>query len=310
MKKNIIILLIAVSIAVSAIYFLIPSTQTLSVARLSKCTETGASRFILNPKKWQAWWPGKITANNFYSYKNYIYRIDKIFFNSVKATIFSGTDSLKGTFSLIASKDSSIGFLWASPIVFSSNPVTRLLEYNRYGNFKTNIDNLFDDMKIFFDKEENIYGIKIAREKIPASSMISLKQIFSTYPTTSNQYQMIDLVNEYIERNGGEKIAAPMLNVHQEDAAHFEAMIAIPTNKDLPSAGNFSLKRFPGGYMLKASVTGGIFKIANAEKEMENYILDYQKSSPAIPYQSLVTNRLLVADSSKWITEIFYPVFF
>jgi hypothetical protein len=42
---------------------------------------------------------------------------------------------------------------------------------------------------------------------------------------------------------------------------------------------------------------------------MENYARDHKKQSPAIPYQLLVTNRLTEADTTKWITQINYPVF-
>jgi hypothetical protein len=41
---------------------------------------------------------------------------------------------------------------------------------------------------------------------------------------------------------------------------------------------------------------------------MELYISDHERVPPAIPFLSLVTNRMLEPDSSKWITLIYYPV--
>ena len=36
---------------------------------------------------------------------------------------------------------------------------------------------------------------------------------------------------------------------------------------------------------------------------------DNALSSPAIPFESLVTNRMQEPDTSKWVTKIYYPGF-
>jgi hypothetical protein len=87
-------------------------------------------------------------------------------------------------------------------------------------------------------------------------------------------------------------------------------MVAIPTKTDLPSEGNFSLKKMVLGNILMAEVKGGMYTILKGEEEMTNYVNDYKKTAPAIPFQSLVTNRLVETDTSKWITRLYYPIFF
>ena len=56
-------------------------------------------------------------------------------------------------------------------------------------------------------------------------------------------------------------------------------------------------------------IKGGIYTITTGEKELANYVIDYKKLSPAVGFQSLVTNRLLEADTAKWITRLYYPIF-
>jgi hypothetical protein len=41
---------------------------------------------------------------------------------------------------------------------------------------------------------------------------------------------------------------------------------------------------------------------------VQKYKDDYQRVSPAIPFYSLITDRLKEPDSSKWITKIYFPV--
>jgi hypothetical protein len=63
-----------------------------------------------------------------------------------------------------------------------------------------------------------------------------------------------------------------------------------------------------GGNILITEIKGGSASIDKAFKEMENYVSDYRRTPPAIPFQSLVTDRMKEPDTSKWITRIFYPV--
>ena len=43
-------------------------------------------------------------------------------------------------------------------------------------------------------------------------------------------------------------------------------------------------------------------------KQMEQYVSDHKYVRIAIPFQSLVTDRMNEPDSSKWITKIYYPI--
>ena len=63
-----------------------------------------------------------------------------------------------------------------------------------------------------------------------------------------------------------------------------------------------------GGNILITEVKGGSNKINNAYKQIRNYISDYNRIAPAIPFESLVTDRSKEPDSSKWVTRIYYPV--
>jgi hypothetical protein len=42
---------------------------------------------------------------------------------------------------------------------------------------------------------------------------------------------------------------------------------------------------------------------------MRNYISDHQYADAAVPYQSLITNRVTEKDTTKWVTKICYPVY-
>jgi len=87
-------------------------------------------------------------------------------------------------------------------------------------------------------------------------------------------------------------------------------MVAIPTKSDLQSEGKFQLKKMVLGNILMAEVKGGVHIVMKGENELTNYMDDYKKLSPAIPFQSLITDRQLETDSSKWVTRLYYPIFY
>jgi hypothetical protein len=101
-----------------------------------------------------------------------------------------------------------------------------------------------------------------------------------------------------------------MLNVNFDGLGNYETMVAISIDTLLPAKGPFSPKLvLKGGNILEAQITGGPATIRKGFEQFENYRSDYRISAPAIPYQLLVTDRLKEADTTKWITRFYYPVF-
>ena len=64
-----------------------------------------------------------------------------------------------------------------------------------------------------------------------------------------------------------------------------------------------------GGNLLEGEISGGFASIRKAFNEYENFIKDYAKTSPAIPYELIITDRTKERDTAKWITRLCYPVF-
>lgn len=309
MKKMIFIFCLFILAILIGIFFFIPTHKAIEYQTTISCTKNGAGRIMLNKDKWELWWPGQKKNNTVYSYKNCSYRVDKILVSGIEMTVFNDKDSTNGNLEIIAAGTDSLQFVWTSTFIFSANPVKKILQYTHYNNIKNSIESFLEDIKKYFEKEENIYGMKVIKQKVTDASLISVKQTFNHYPSTQEIYPMINSLKEYIRQNGGEESNYPMLNVHSEGDENYEVMVALPTTTELQSDGKFQLKKMVLGNILMAEIKGGIYRVIQGEEEMTNYVSDYKKISPAIPFQSLVTNRLLEPDSSKWKTRLYYPIF-
>lgn len=310
MKKWVILILVIIAAFLITIYFVIPRSQEDSFQTVFACTPQAVTRQIINPENWQNWWPGKKVNDSIYSFENYNYKVGKILLNGFYTTVYNDKDSIKGLLQFIYFGMDSTQFKWTSDYHFSKNPLKRIKELKEVKKLNNNVVELILDIKKFFSSQENVYGMKIVEDKIKDSTMIALKQTFDHYPATEEIYDMIHSVQKYIKENNGVQTNFPMLNVHKEGPSRFQAMVGIPTKADVPSRENFELKKMVLGMVLKSEVKGGVEKVKKGEKELAYYITDHHKYSPAIPFQSLVTDRIAQPDSTQWITELYYPVFY
>ncbi len=309
MKKGVLIFTLVLLVSVLAGYFLIPGSSQFILSSTVNCTDEGALRIIQNKEKWKRWWPGGKTGPELYSFKNDQYRINKIMLDGFDATVFYHSDSVKSYLQVLPSGIDSSEFQLSCTYVYSSNPFTRYVQYFRLKQMQGNMSEWLTALKPFFEKEENIYGMKIEMQKVKDSSLVSVKNSFAHYPSTEEIYSMVSSLKEYIVKKKGVENNFPMLNIYKAGAESYEAMVAIPTKWDIPMEGNFKLKKMVLGNILVGEIKGGAQTVMEAEKQLSFYVNDHQKMSPAISFQSLVTNRLQEADTSKWITKLYYPVF-
>lgn len=307
--KKVFVLFIALIILVISFYIFLPSNKNFVFASFARCAEPSVARQITNKHIWKLWWPGEIKNDTLYNYQNCTYRIDKILLNGFQATVFHQQDSLKGFLQYIYVGNDSTAFQWTSIAAFSNNPIKRLNQFIKLKKIAQNIQSLLNKIKTHFDNQEKVYGMLIKRETVSIPTYLSTKSTFKHYPTTREVYEMIESLKEYINKIGGEETLYPMLHIEYKGPEIYDAMVAIPTKTELPSNDKFQLKKMILGNILTAEVKGGIYSVINGEQEFKNYINDYKILSPAIPFQSLITNRLKETDSTKWITKLNYPIF-
>lgn len=299
--------LIILSVAI-AFYFLIPAIQNTSYQTVADCPQTAAARKIIDIKKWKLWWPGQTINDTSYTYQSYTYTIGKVRLDGIEMIISNNNSSVKGFFQIGYIGQDSTRFNLTCKNSFSTNPVKRFAQYFQVEGFQNNAISLLENIQKYFDNQENIYGLNIITEKMVESSFISLKNTFDHYPTTEEIYSKIELVKDFVKKTNGEEGGFPMAHVENIGEKNFELMVAVPTKHELPGNDKFQLKRMHTGYVLTAKVKGGNYAIINGEKELANYKTDYRLNSPAIPFQSLITNRLQESDTTKWITKLYYPV--
>ena len=306
MKKGLIILLTFAGLAVGAVYIFIPSEIKVTAVSSIALSSRAAYRNLAEESNWGKWWPGERA----FQYKRQTYRITKKMFDAFELTISLKNDSLRTILQLIPVNTDSVDFSWDCKLTAGNNPVERIRQYRNALSVKKNMDTLLSRMNSFLEKEDNIYGFMVKKVKVADSVLISTRRSFDHYPDAMEVEDMIQKLRTYIGTQKATEKNYPMLNVLQVSQTDYEAMVAIATDRELAATKDFAPKEvFKGGKLLEAEIKGGPFTIRKAMSEFENYKEDYQYSSPAIPYQLLVTDRMKETDTTKWVTRLYYPVF-
>lgn len=306
MKKIFIGLVLSIFLLLAAVYLFIPGKIKVEETIPVKAAQPGVARILSNYNNWNKWWPQKTV----FTFNGTQYKILEYAFNVFNIDIYSGSDTINSSMELLSIGVDSMAIIWRAEKSTSSNPFKRFSAYRNARRMQNNMSSLLTHMKSFMEKSENIYGISIIKTRVMDSVLISTRRTFDHRPNFEEINTMIQGLKKYITANNAVETNYSMLNVRKIDSVRYEAMTAIPVDRELPNTKEFVTKlMLKGGNILEAQVRGGPHAIENSFNELENYRADYKYGSPAIPYQLLVTDRVNEPDTSKWITKLYFPVY-
>ena len=314
--KRILIILISLCILfLASVYIFIPGRLEMSKVDYAFCNINGASRTIHNPHTWWKWWPdtdslhhdGK-TDSVWYYYNGYTYHLNEKLYDAIDVQIKNNRTTIESNIQIFKMNFDSVAIIWKCNLPSSMNPVTRILKYKQAEKIHDDMATILSGLVSFLDNKENIYGINLHVVMSKDSTMVATKSVTKEYPLTAEIYNLINSLKKYIKSNGATENNFPMLNVRKLEDTEFETMVAIPTNKQLKGNGKIFFSRYVPWKVLTAEVHGGNSTVEEALHQMKVYMSDYQKTAMAIPFQSLVTDRMKEPDTLKWITNIYVPV--
>jgi hypothetical protein len=306
MKKWLIGLLLALVIATVGIYVFIPADIKIRKVMAIRANEKGIYTFIQQQANMAKWWPGMDTSLSFNGGR---YTIQKPLYKGVVIDIDKNGTSFNSELQIIPLGVDSIQAVWTTSIPGGADPFSRIIHYNKAADIKKDMEYIFIAMKGFMERMENVYGIKVERAKIKDTLLITTSATTKGLPDNVAIYELVQQLEKHIATGGTAAVNVPMLHIFTEDSISFNTMVAIPINKELPETNTYRIKRMVPGNVLITEIKGGPATIQNALHQLDVYRGDYHYTSPAKPFQSLITNRAATTDTSKWITKLYWPVY-
>ncbi len=264
----------------------------------------GASRHLNNSSQWAAWWPGEAPL----IYNGQHYTINPVTMDVINIVVSNDNMTIPGYIKIYPVSTDTLSIHWEFVKTSSSNPIQRIKNYFFTRQLNKNFHHIMEVMKEFMETPKNLYGIEVQQTTVTDTILMTIKTEINHYPQTEDVYKLVEKLRDYIKRSHAQETNEPMLNILEIDSARYQYMVAIPVNKALPGKGEIKMKRMIPGNILVTEIRGGEETIADAFKSFDNLVSDYRKTSPAIPFQSLITNRQEVRDTSRWITKLYYPI--
>ncbi len=308
MKKRILISLTVIALLIGADYLFIPNIVNLKTSANISATRTGLHRSLLDKDNVAKWWPGKVSNDSFY-FNDLVYTINNSTITVLPVEIANKNTLLTSSLFLIEISKEAVMVEWVSAMVTSYNPFKRLQAYYKAKKIEADMSAIINKMKSFYDVSENIYGFNIKKELVMDSILIQTSDSCKGIPNNQFIYGLIDKLREYAASQSVKQTGYPMLNIFTNDSINFVVKVALPLNHYIPSTANILQKRMLGmGNILVTEVKGGNAIGSRAFEQIKIYADDYQRLAPAIPFYSLITDRIKEPDSTKWVTKIYFPV--
>lgn len=316
MKRWLILLLIFLFLFLACVYIAIPQTLTISKVTVINCPKNAAGRFILDEKKWLSWWPQNAINTNIsltaskklFTYKGYSFQIIEFFSDKVIVLASDGHDTITTAINIVPFNKNSIALQWECSLRTSLNPFKRIASYRQAKIVRSNMASISFHLKAFLEKTSNVYGFLIKEIISTDSTLIAIKKASTEYPGTDQIYDLIDTLKNYIASNGAFETNFPMLRVTKLNDSTYQTMVAIPTNRMLKGNDVIFFQHFVPWKTLTGTVRGGTETIDQAFKQMQIFVSDNERTSMAVPFQLLITDRTAEADTLKWLTMICQPV--
>lgn len=291
-------------------YWLIPGKTNIHQNLMVGVNPKAFVREILNENNWKEWWPGKQThSSHEFEYNGNSYRVIEKKLTSLVIEVSNGKGAINTELIYIPVRNDSIQLNWIAEQQTGLSPFKRIRSFRWSKNLESDLHILLEKMNSFYSNEDNIYGLHVEKSLVADSNYIFTSLTSKTFPTMETVYGLVDKLKNFITINKAQSLGYPMLNVHKNSDSGYLIKVALPVDKQLKDAGNIQYRwMLKGGNILVAEVKGGPAKIENAFAEMQNYVEDHQRIAPAIPFQSLVTDRRQEPDTNKWITKLYWPV--
>lgn len=311
MKKIFLILLALVVVTLCCIYLFIPNVVQHSSGHSSPYRYDAVLRRLKQPANWLCWADSQslLTKDGLLHLSDVSFRADSF---SQSALYFSPVAPAQGyqlRLAISPVNGDSTRLQWEYRSATSYNPVQRINRYREAQSVMNALDQLSAHTNRYFRHIEGVYGFAIKEAVVSDSLLISTSGNSSSYPDIPFIYSLIDKLYSYLQQQQAQTSGAPMLNILQQPEGGYLTRVALPVTRELPQQHDISFKRMlAGGNILITEVKGGPAQIEKASAQIENYIKDFKRMSPAIPFLSLVTDRRQQPDSTQWITRIYYPV--
>lgn len=235
--------------------------------------------------------------------------VGKGMLNVVPVVVQQNENRLPTVMQVIALGQDSAAVEWKAALLPTDNPFHKLKNYFSAKALGKEMEDFLLNFHSFMQKSRNVYGLDISATTVTDTLLVTTQSQTQGYPKPQDYYPSIQQLKRFIAAGGARETNFPMLHINDMGNNRWSFMVAVPIDKRIPDGLHVFVKRMIPGNLLVAEVKGGPQTIEHGIRQFQHYISEKQVSTPAISYQLLVTDRMQVPDTVRWITRLCFPVY-
>jgi hypothetical protein len=164
-------------------------------------------------------------------------------------------------------------------------------------------------LRNYLETDSLLYGFSIRTDRVQDTTVAETSRKFPGYPSTTDIYSLLQELKVFVGGYGGKIMNYPMMNVTQDSGVYL-LRVAVPVDRPGVARNGVVFHELPArALFLMADIHGGSWAVREGLRQMSVYLADQQKVLMAIPFVSLITDRLAEPDTTKWVSRINVPFF-
>jgi effector-binding domain-containing protein len=189
------------------------------------------------------------------------------------------------------------------------NPIARWFNVFMKGEIEKSFDYAGEKIKEIAEVKL-VFAFQLKEENIPAISYVGLTHIMSPKDQLAVNKQMEKMYTQLeadLKKAKVEITGSPFCMYPKYSEESMEMVCAMPVSDNSKVAG-YKVMQTEGGRVVKGVMQGDYSNLQNVHNEIQKYIKYKNLIESGAPWEVYITDPMLEADTTKWITEVYYPV--
>lgn len=328
--RRILLIILCIALLVVAIGFLLPGNIHVERRKLISAPRNRIFTEINTLKNWQNWSPwlkedtsmqlsfseaesGVGAGYSWYSKNNTIGQgslsiISSFPLDSVKVIMDYGTNG-KSTGTFILQKYGLNTLLtWSFDSRIGLHPLSRWIGLFSDYLIGPDLEKGLNNLEVYLKDINTTSDYEITEHEVPAGIFITVRDTASPQTITFKLSGMFKNISSFLKRKDLTPTGSPIAVFHDYTNRYFdiEACMPVASVAQVPEGLNCTVKAAQKTIMIK--YFGSYKLISGAYSAMQTYISDNELQINGPGWEEYVTNPNTEPDSTKWQTNIYYPV--
>jgi effector-binding domain-containing protein len=189
------------------------------------------------------------------------------------------------------------------------NPIARWFNVFMKGEIEKSFDYAGEKIKEIAEAKP-VFAYPISEETVPSINYVGLSHTMSPQDPIAISAQMAKMYTQLeadLKKAKVEMTGHPFCIYPKYSAESMDMVCAMPVSADAKIP-KYQVMQTEGGLAVKGVLKGDYNSLQAIHNEIQKYIQYKKLTESGAPWEVYVTDPMLEQDTSKWITEVYYPV--